>query len=149
MNIQYVAQYSLVPGHFAGRAYSFDVLANKSDRKVKRRSNVSLSLDRRNTQTILHGIDEIYDLQTIPMLQTSQAVAQMREFLDSAFNGQYFQIDILGTAASPNSPFIAVLESDDYSESRQQMQYLTFSFTVRKATGRAINVGGVVGGPIT
>ena len=149
MNIQYVAMLSLMSGHFAGRTYSFDVKINKYDRNVSARSNINLSLDRRNTQTILHGIDVVYDMQTIPMAESSSSVKQMREFLDSAMNGQYFKIDPLGTAAAPNAPFIAVLDTTDYAESRRSIGYIQFSFKVRLATGRAINVGGVVGGPIT
>lgn len=140
--------FSLMPGHFAQRSYSFDVVANKSDRSVRSQSNVSVSLDRRNAQTILHGIDEIYALQTIPMLSTDPLVAQMREFLDSAMNGQYFQIDIFGTAVAPVNPIPAILESTDYSETRQDMHFLSFAFSVRKAPGRQVNVAGVVGGYI-
>jgi hypothetical protein len=148
MNIQYAAMYSLMAGHFANVTYSFDVLINQCDRSVKSRANTGISLDRRNSQTILHGLDEVYAIQTIPMLDTSNTVKQMREFLDSAMNGQYFNVDLYGSAAAPDNPFAVILESTDYSESRQSMHYLQFSFSVRKATGRQVNVAGVVGGAI-
>ena len=135
-------------GHFAQRSYSFDVNINRYDRSVSAKSNSSVSLDRRNAQTILHGIDELYDTQTIPLRDTSDAVKQMREFLDSAMNGQYFQIDPLGTAAAPDNPIPAILEGTDYSETRTSQVFLQFPFKVRKAPGRQVNVAGVVGGYI-
>lgn len=139
MIITYIARRSLMSGHTAGTQYTADLNVVKFDRGVTAKSYPNISLDRKNTQTIFHGLDETAEITTIPLRHESAGIGQMREFLDSVMEGQYFTIDILGSTASPTAEISAILDTQEYREVTVGGLYAQFSFRLRRVYGVAIS----------
>lgn len=140
MNITYIARNTLYPGHTAGVQYSFDIDIAQDGLNIGTRgkSHTSISLDRRNNQTVYHGFDKIADVTTVPIRHDSEKIGLMREFLDSCVDGQYITVDLMGTAANPVGSFSAILETLDYKEQQVGGLHFKFSFTLRLTYGATL-----------
>lgn len=125
-HIVYTAKRSVTDSHSIDTEYEFEIALNKFERSAKREQETAPSLAGVRF-TVLHRIDVFYDVSTIPIKDTD-AIDQMREFLDSVAGGEEFSIDVFGTIATADSPKILMIDGD-YSETMVDVSgFYTFQF---------------------
>lgn len=137
-NVRYTARRSLITGHSAGSTYYLDLYLRRKDRQrgVNRDQQTSIG---GSVYTTYHNGWNVHRCQTRPLTLTEAKA--MREFLDSAEDGQVFQFDTTWWSGhSPQAYVNVVLQNNGYSESRvdrggdQTGDRFTFSFELRETT---------------
>lgn len=114
--VRYTARRSLAPGHVAGGLYTMNLYVTQKDRgrRVQREQSTSLS---GLTYTTYYNGRQTYAIETRPMTLTE--TREMREFLDSAEDGQIILFSPTAWAgASPEGFISCMLDNNTYQEVR-------------------------------
>ena len=115
-SVTYIARRSLVSGHSVGAAYSINLALTAKDRVRRSLGKTAVALGGQSWTTYHRG-EVHWRLTTRPLTLTE--TRNMREFLDSVEDGQYFTWDPTYIAgASPSDRRNVRLESSSYTESR-------------------------------
>jgi hypothetical protein len=101
----YTAKRSVIAGHTAGLSYSLEIGVQTLSPTQNRRSNTKTALDGVTSQTRLHNIVKGWSINTafIDLDPTEELPEEWVEFIDSVSGGETFQLDALGTIATPNN----------------------------------------------
>ncbi|MDG9671813.1 hypothetical protein ONV78_29020 [Hahella sp. CR1] len=130
MYVEYTARRFIAPGHVAGGNYWIDVKLTRCDFDAQIEAQTTTALSGKS-KTLLHRIDQTYDIATVYMNQLEQ-LAEMREFLGSVSGGESFMVSLHGDRVSPLQP--AMLDPITWKEERYgTTDYFRYTFKVRVA----------------
>jgi hypothetical protein len=121
--ITYTAKRSVISGHTAGTVYDIEIDFAKFDPSKERHIETAVSLSG-NTQTRLHRIDNLYDIETDSIPEALQP--QVEEFFDSVAGGELFTIDLFGVT------YIVRITDDPKFTRAATTRRFSYSFRVRK-----------------
>lgn len=130
--IYYTAKRSLVSGHTADTAYSFDIgmMGLTPSSKAQRTEHKSIS---GHVETWLDNIEKSRAFLTDLVDKNEALYGVMWEFLDSCLGGETFTIDEYGTVAVPDNPISVALVSKNITPTRHNStRFFRFQFEIRE-----------------
>lgn len=109
--VTYTALRSIIGGHSINVSYSLDLSCTEitPSRRPSVTKNQSLSGRR---ESLRFFAEEIYSVELAPL--AGDALAAVREFLDSVEAGEPFTFDPYGTSNVPRDPQAAEIDGDGY-----------------------------------
>ena len=127
--VTYIAQRSLIGGHAQGNEFKIETEFQSFPRSGQKRGFKHKSLND-SVESFLHSVRHTYNILTD--FQPVAKKADWREFLDSVFDSETFQIDFTGTISAPVLDVNLKLLSLKYEEAEVGSAYFTVRFTCRE-----------------
>lgn len=137
--ITYVARRSIISGHSAETAYTMDLILREKDPEIEAKGPAPSESMSGRVVTTLNAVITSWRCETPPLPPAQWK--QMREFLDSALDGQYMTFDPehgSGGISVPSTERLVILKDRKYTPRRfqtgttQDQHYFSFSFVLRE-----------------